>query len=159
MPETCDGFKKAMDSGEVVAFLRGDGAYRKFPKTDFEGEDAPTDSWQVLQEIYAEAKNSAGTERVLSEALSQLMEGTAGDFYVAMLYLVRLSLAKQGGRLPFEIPFDALLQRACSVSAIHREALSEKLIFPNGFIKKNAIEDLMGWSEAVFLPCFGVNLF
>ena len=159
MPGTCDGFRKAMDQGEVVAFLRGDGAYRKFPQSDFEGEDAPTESWQVLQEIYAEAKNSTGTERVLSDAIFQLMEGTAGDFYVAMLYLVRLSLAKQGGRLSFEMPFEALLQKASGLLAAHREALSEELIFPNGFIKKKAMEDLLGWNEAVFRPCFGVNLF
>ena len=159
MPDTGDGFKEAISKNEVVEFLRGDGAYRKLPKSDFEGEDAPTDSWQVLQEIYSEARDNAGTEKALVDALFQLMDGTAGDFYVAMLYLVRLSLAKGGGRLPFELPLEALLRKASSLSAEHRKALSQELTFPNGYKKKEALEDLLGWNEAVFIPCFGVDLF
>ena len=49
-------FRDAMTRGEVVPFLRGDGAYRKIPTSDFAGEDAPTDTWQVLRAVYDAAE-------------------------------------------------------------------------------------------------------
>ena len=152
------GFREAMARGEVAAFLRGDGAYRKVPQSDFAGEDAPTDTWQALQEIYDAAKEMDGVERALSEGISALLSGTAADVYLAVLYLTRLFLAKQGGRLPLQVPLHELLLSAGKAVEKHRGALSGALVFPNGFVKKAALEDLQGWNEAVFLPLYNVDI-
>ncbi len=152
------GFREAMARGEVAAFLRGDGAYRKFPQSDFAGEDAPTDTWKALQEIYDAAKEMDGVERALSEGISALLSGTAADVYLAVLYLTRLSLAKQGGRLPLQVPLHELLLSAQEALGKYRDALSGELTFPNGFVKKAAFADIEGWNEVVFLPCCGVDV-
>lgn len=150
-------FRDAMAQGEVAMFLRGDGAYRKTPQSDFAGEDAPTDTWKALQEIYA-ANETIDAGSALSEGISTLLKGTAGDVYLAILYLTRLSLAEQGGRLPFRIPLRALLATARERVETHRKAFAGPLDFPNGFVKKRALEDLKGWNEAVFLPYYGIDL-
>ena len=152
------GFREAMARGEVAAFLRGDGAYRKFPQSDFAGEDAPTDTWKALQEIYDAAKEMDGVERALSEGISALLSGTSADVYLAVLYLTRLALAKQGGRLPLQVPLHELLLSAREGVEKHRAALSGELVFPNGFVKKASLEDIQGWNEVVFLPCCGVDI-
>lgn len=152
------GFHDAMRRGEVVPFLRGDGVYRKIPQSDFAGEDAPTDSWLVLQEIYAEAKVDKGVGKVLSVGLHELLAGSAGELYLALLYLVRLVLARQGGRLPLELPLEELLLTARSWVGRYLIALSGNLSFPNGYVKKSALADIKGWNEAVFLPCCGVDV-
>lgn len=152
------GFHDAMMRGEVVPFLRGDGAYRKIPQSDFAGEDAPTDSWLVLQEIYAEAREDKGIGAVLSEGLQELLAGGPGEVYLALLYLVRLVLARQGGRLFLELPLEILLQTARRRVEENRRALSGELSFPNGYVKKSALADIQGWNEAVFLPCCGVDM-
>jgi len=152
------GFREAMAHGEVAAFLRGDGAYRKFPQSDFAGEDAPTDTWKALQEIYDAAKEMDGVECALAEGISALLSGTASDVFLAVLYLTRLSLAKQGGRLPLQVPLHELLLSAREAVEKHRAALSGTLAFPNGFVKKAALEDIQGWNEVVFLPCCGVDI-
>lgn len=152
------GFREAMILGEVVPFLRGDGAYQKIPESDFAGEDAPTDSWQVLQEVYAEAKTNADIGKVLSAGLSQLLDGSAGDFYLAILYIVRLVMAKQREQLPLQLSLDELLLKAKRRSPKNCKALSEKLVFPNGYVKRAALADIQGWNEVVFLPCCGVDV-
>lgn len=152
------GFREAMARGEVASFLRGDGDYRKVPQSDFAGEDAPTDTWQALQEIYDAAKETDGVENALSEGISALLAGTAADVYLVVLYLTRLSLAKQGGRLPLHVPLHELLLSAREAVEKHRDALSGDLVFPNGFVKKSALADIEGWNEVVFLPCCGVDL-
>ncbi len=152
------GFREAMARGEVASFLRGDGDYRKVPRSDFAGEDAPTDTWQALQEIYDAAKEADGVENALSEGISALLSGTAADVYLAVLYLTRLSLAKQGGRLPLHVPLHELLLSAQDALGKYRDALSGELAFPNGFVKKAALADIEGWNEVVFLPCCGVDL-
>lgn len=158
MAETASGFSEAMLRGEVVPFLRGDGGYRKVPKSDFAGEDAPTDSWMALQEVYAAAKENNGMGEVLSAGLSELLDGGAGDIYLALLYLVRLALAKQGGRLPMELPLRELLLTARNRVEKYQAVLAGELSFPNGFVKKEALADIQGWNEAVFLPCYGVDI-
>ena len=152
------GFREAMARGEVASFLRGDGDYRKVPRSDFAGEDAPTDTWQALQEIYDAAKEADGVENALSEGMSALLSGTAADVYLAVLYLTRLSLAKQGGRLPLQVPLREMLLSAQEALGKYRDALSGELAFPNGFVKKAAFADIEGWNEVVFLPCCGVDL-
>ena len=152
------GFHEAMKRGEVVPFLRGDGAYQKIPQSDFAGEDAPTDSWLALQEIYAEAREDKRVGVVLSEGLHELLNGNAGEIYLALLYLVRLVLARQGGRLPLELPLEELLLAAQSRVGKYHRALSGELSFPNGYVKKFALADIQGWNEAVFLPCCGVDM-
>ena len=152
------GFREAMARGEVASFLRGDGDYRKVPQSDFAGEDAPTDTWQALQEIYDAAKEADGVENALSEGMTNLLGGTAGDVYLAVLYLTRLSLAKQGGRLPLHVPLHELLLSAQDALGKYRDALSGELTFPNGFVKKAALADIEGWNEVVFLPCCGVDV-
>ncbi len=152
------GFREATARGEVASFLRGDGDYRKVPQSDFVGEDAPTDTWQALQEIYDAAKETPGVENALSEGMAALLAGTAADVYLAVLYLTRLSLAKQGGRLPLQVPLHELLLSAREAVEKHRDALSGELVFPNGFVKKSALADIEGWNEVVFLPCCGVDL-
>ena len=152
------GFREAMARGEVESFLRGDGDYRKVPRSDFAGEDAPTDTWQALQEIYDAAKEMDDVENALSEGMSALLSGTAADVYLAVLYLTRLSLAKQGGRLPLHVPLHELLLSAREALGKYRDALSGELAFPNGFVKKAALADIEGWNEVVFLPCCGVDL-
>lgn len=152
------GFREATARGEVASFLRGDGDYRKVPRSDFAGEDAPTDTWQALQEIYDAAKETPGVENALSEGMAALLAGTAADVYLAVLYLTRLSLAKQGGRLPLQVPLHELLLSAREAVEKLREALSGDLVFPNGFVKKAALADIEGWNEVVFLPCCGVDL-
>ena len=152
------GFREAMARGEVAAFLRGDGSYRKVPRSDFAGEDAPTDTWQALQEIYDAGKETDGVETALSEGISALLSGTAADVYLAVLYLTRLALAKQGGRLPLQAPLHEMLLSARGALEKHRAALSGELVFPNGFVKKSALEDIQGWNEVVFLPCCGVDI-
>lgn len=157
--EKAGSFQEAMAKGEVVPFLRGDGVYRKIPQSDFAGEDAPTDTWQVLRDICTAANETSHAEKALSDGLSSLLEGTAGDVYLAVLYLTRLSLAAQGGRLPLKTPLHELLLTARENMIKHRNAFSGELVFPNGFIKKAALEDMQGWNETVFLPCYGVDLF
>ena len=152
------GFREALARGEVASFLRGDGDYRKVPRSDFAGEDAPTDTWQALQEIYDAGKETDGVENALSEGISALLAGTAADVYLAVLYLTRLALAKQGGRLPLQAPLRELLLSAREALEKHRAALSGELVFPNGFVKKSALEDIQGWNEVVFLPCCGVDI-
>ena len=152
------GFREAMARGEVASFLRGDGDYRKVPQSDFAGEDAPTDTWRALQEIYDAAKETDGVENALSEGISALLAGTAADVYLAVLYLTRLSLAKQGGRLPLHVPLHELLRSAQEAVEKHRDALPGELVFPNGFVKKSAFADIEGWNEVVFLPCCGVDI-
>jgi len=152
------GFREAMARGEVASFLRGDGGYRKVPRSDFAGEDAPTDTWQALQEIYDAAKEMDDVENALSEGMSALLSGTAADVYLAVLYLTRLSLAKQGGRLPLHVPLHELLLSAQDALGKYRDALSGELTFPNGFVKKAALADIEGWNEVVFLPCCGVDV-
>lgn len=152
------GFREALAHGEVASFLRGDGDYRKVPRSDFAGEDAPTDTWQALQEIYDAGKETDGAENALSDGISALLAGTAADVYLAVLYLTRLALAKQGGRLPLQAPLRELLLSAREALEKHRAALSGELVFPNGFVKKSALEDIQGWNEVVFLPCCGVDL-
>ena len=152
------GFREAMARGEVESFLRGDGSYRKFPQSDFAGEDAPTDTWKALQEIYDAAKETDGVENALSEGMSALLSGTAADVYLAVLYLTRLSLAKQGGRLPLHVPLHELLLSAREAVEKHRDTLPGELTFPNGFVKKAALADIEGWNEVVFLPRCGVDL-
>ena len=151
-------FRDAMTRGEVVPFLRGDGDYRKVPASDFAGEDAPTDTWQALREIYEAAEMTPETEKALSDGIRALLEGTPGDVYLAVLYLTRLVLAEQGSRLPLQLPLRELLSAAREKIGEHREALSGELIFPNGFVKKAALEDLQGWNEAVFLPFYKVDI-
>ena len=151
-------FRDAMTRGEVVPFLRGDGDYRKVPASDFAGEDAPTDTWQALREIYEAAEMTPETEKALSDGIRALLEGTPGDVYLAVLYLTRLVLAEQGNRLPLQLPLRELLSAAREKIGEHREALSGELIFPNGFVKKAALEDLQGWNEAGFLPFYKVDL-
>ena len=159
MAEEKDGsFRDAMTRGEVVPFLRGDGAYRKVPSSDFAGEDAPTDTWQVLRAVYDAAEETAEAENALSDGIKALLEGTAGDVYLAVLYLTRLSLAEQGNRLPLKLPLRELLSAAQVKIRNHRESLSGELVFPNGFVKKKAMADLQGWNEAVFLPCCGLDI-
>lgn len=153
-----ESFREAMTRGEVVPFLRGDGVYRKVPASDFAGEDAPTDTWQVLRDIYSAAEERPETGKTLSDGLMTLLKGSAGDVYLAILYLTRLSLAAQGNRLPLKLPLRELLSAAREKVAKHREALSGKLIFPNGFVKKAALEDLQSWNEAVFLPCYEMDI-
>lgn len=152
-------FREAMARGEVVSFLRGDGVYRKIPTSDFAGEDAPTDTWQALREVYDAAEETAEAGKALSDGIKALLEGTAGDVYLAILYLTRLSLAAQGKRLPMELPLRELLSAAREKIGNHRESLSGELVFPNGFVKKKAMADLQGWNEAVFLPCYGLDIF
>ena len=152
------GFREAMARGEVESFLRGDGDYRKVPRSDFAGEDAPTDTWQALQEIYDAAKEMDDVENALSEGMSALLSGTAADVYLAVLYLTRLSLAKQGDRLPLQVPLREMLLSAREALGKYRDALSGELAFPNGFVKKAALADIEGWNEVVFLPCCGVDL-
>lgn len=152
------GFREAMARGEVASFLRGDGDYRKVPRSDFAGEDAPTDTWQALQEIYDAGKETDGVENALSDGISALLAGTTADVYLAVLYLTRLALAKQGGRLPLQAPLHELLLSAREALEKHRAALSGELVFPNGFVKKSALEDIQGWNEVVFLPCCGVDI-
>ncbi len=151
-------FRDAMTRGEVVPFLRGDGDYRKVPASDFAGEDAPTDTWQALREIYEAAEMTPETEKALSDGIRALLEGTAGDVYLAILYLTRLVLAEQGNRLTLQLPLRELLSAAREKIGEHREALSGELVFPNGFVKKAALEDLQGWNEAVFLPFYKVDI-
>ena len=153
------GFREARARGEVESFLRGDGSSRKLPQPDSAGEDAPTDTWQALQEIYDAAKETPGVENALSEGISALFSGTAADVYLAVLYLTRLSLAKQGDRLPLHVPLRELLLSAREAVEKHRDALPGELTFPNGFVKKAALADIEGWNEVVFLPCCGVDLF
>ncbi len=152
------GFREAMARGEVASFLRGDGNYRKVPRSDFAGEDAPTDTWQALQEIYDAAKEMDDVENALSEGMSALLSGTAADVYLAVLYLTRLSLAKRGGRLPLHVPLHELLLSAREALGKYRDALSGELTFSNGFVKKAAFADIEGWNEVVFLPRCGVDL-
>lgn len=152
-------FRDAMTRGEVAPFLRGDGAYRKVPSSDFAGEDAPTDTWQVLRAVYDAAEETAEAGKALSDGIKALLEGTPGDFYLAVLYLTRLSLAEQGNRLPLKLPLRELLSAAQEKIGEHRDALFEDLIFPNGFVKKAAMEDIKGWNEAVFLPLCGMDIF
>ena len=151
-------FREAMRRGKVVPFLRGDGAYRKVPTSDFAGEDAPTDTWQVLRAVYDAAEETAEAEKALSDGIKTLLEGTAGDVYLAILYLTRLALAEQGNRLPLKLPLRELLSAAREKISKQREALSGELVFPNGFVKKKALEDLQGWNEAVFLPLYKVDI-
>ena len=152
------GFRDALTRDEVVPFLRGDGAYRKVPTSDFAGEDAPTDTWQALRDVYSAAEETPETGKALSDGISNLLGGTAGDVYLAVLYLTRLALAKQGNRLPLQLPLRELLAAAREKLSEHREALSGELVFPNGFVKKKALEDLQGWNEAVFLPLYKVDI-
>lgn len=152
-------FRDAITRGEVAHFLRGDGAYRKVPTSDFAGEDAPTDTWQALHDVYSAAEESPETGKALSDGISNLLGGSAGDVYLAVLYLTRLALAKQGNRLPLQLPLRELLTAAREKLSEHREALSGELVFPNGFVKKKALEDLQGWNEAVFLPLCGMDIF
>ena len=147
------GFRAAMTRGEVVPFLRGDGDYRKVPASDFAGEDAPTDTWQALREIYEAAEMTPETEKALSDGIRALLEGTPGG-----VYLARLVLAEQGNRLPLQLPLRELLSAAREKIGERREALSGELVFPNGFVKKAALEDLQGWNEAVFLPFYKVDI-
>ena len=147
-----------MTRGEVVPFLRGDGTYRKVPASDFAGEDAPTDTWQVLRAVYDAAEETAEAENALSDGIKALLEGTPGDIYLAVLYLTRLSLAKQGVRLPLQVPLRELLLSAREAVEKHRDALPGELAFPNGFVKKAAFADIEGWNEVVFLPRCGVDL-
>ena len=151
-------FRAAMTRGEVVPFLRGDGAYRKIPASDFAGEDAPTDTWQVLRAVYDAAEETAEAGKALSDGIKTLLEGTAGDVYLAILYLTRLVLAEQGNRLPLQLPLRELLSAAREKIGERRKAFSGELIFPNGFVKKEAMEDLQGWNEAVFLPFYKVDI-
>ncbi len=151
-------FRAAMTRGEVVHYLRGDGAYRKVPASDFAGEDAPTDTWQVLRDVFSAATETPEAGKSLSDGITNLLGGTAGDVYLAVLYLTRLALAEQGNRLPLKLPLRELLSAAREKISKQREALSGELVFPNGFVKKKALEDLQGWNEAVFLPLYKVDI-
>ncbi len=151
-------FREAMTRGEVVPFLRGDGAYRKVPTSDFAGEDAPTDTWQVLRDVYSVAEETSEAGKALSDGLTTLLKGSAGDVYLASLYLTRLVLAEQGNRFPLKLPLRGFLSAAREKIVKHREALSGEIVFPNGFVKKAALEDLQGWNEAVFLPFYKVDI-
>ncbi len=156
--EKNDSFRDAMTRGEVVPFLRGDGAYRKVPTSDFAGEDAPTDTWQVLRDVFSAATETPEAGKSLSDGITNLLGGTAGDVYLAVLYLTRLVLAEKGNRLPIKLPLRELLSAAREKISVHREALSGEIAFPNGFVKKAALEDLQGWNEAVFLPLYNVDI-
>ena len=152
-------FRAAMTRGEVAPFLRVDGAYRKVPTSDFAGEDAPTDTWQALRAVYDAAEETPEAGKALSDGIKALLEGTPGDVYLAVLYLTRLSLAEQGNRLPLKLPLRELLSAAREKIGNHRESFSGELVFPNGFVKKSAMEDIKGWNEAVFLPLCGMDIF
>lgn len=156
--ENAGSFRDALTRDEVVPFLRGDGAYRKVPTSDFAGEDAPTDTWQALRDVYSAAEETPETEKALSDGITKLLGGTAGDVYLAVLYLTRLALAEQGNRLPLKLPLRELLSAAREKISKQWEALSGELVFPNGFVKKKALEDLQGWNEAVFLPLYKVDI-
>lgn len=143
---------------EVVPFLRGDGAYRKIPTSDFAGEDAPTDTWQVLRDVFSAATETPEAGKALSDGITNLLGGTAGDVYLAVLYLTRLVLAEQGNRLPLKLPLRELLSVVKEKVAKHRESLSGEFVFPNGFVKKAAMEDIQGWNEVVFLPFYKVDI-
>ena len=151
-------FREAIKRDEVVPFLRGDGAYRKIPASDFAGEDAPTDTWQVLRDVYSAAEETPEAEKNFSDGLKILLEGSAGDVYLAILYLTRLALAEQGNRLPLKISLKELLAAAREKVGKHRDALSGEITFPNGFVKKAAMEDIQGWNEVVFLPFYKVDI-
>lgn len=156
--ERAGGFREALARNEVVPFLRGDGSYRIIPQSDFAGEDAPTDTWQVLREIYIVAEETAEGGKALAKGIAALLEGSARDVYLAVLYLTRLSLAEKGGRLPLKLPLHELLLAAQEKIGKLRRELSEELVFPNGFVKKAALADMQGWNETVFLPFYGVDL-
>ena len=156
--EKAVAFRDAMTRNEVVSFLRGDAAYRKVPTSDFAGEDAPTDTWQVLRDVFSAATETAEAGKSLSDGITDLLGGTAGDVYLAVLYLTRLVLAEKGNRLPIKLPLRELLSEVREKISVHREALSDEIIFPNGFVKKAALEDLQGWNEAVFLPFYGLDI-
>ena len=96
--------------------------------------------------------------KAMSDGIKALLEGTAGDVYLAILYLTRLSLAEQGNRLPLKLPLRELLSAAREKAAKYREEFFGELVFPNGFVKKAAMEDIKGWNEAVFLPCCGLDI-
>ena len=98
----------------------------------------PTDISAILSKgIYVKYQEDDSIKNIFEQLLMELLDGTALDVYVVVLYIMS-QLFKEGHRLsPFKIDFDNILIKTKGKLYLLKNELKDECEFPNGDVVSN----------------------
>lgn len=133
----------AIKYGEVEKYLRGDVPYRKYYKSDFYIAYEPTETSEVIKEVFAsEIENGVS---VFLDTLLKMMEESAVNTYLVFDYLISLIYENKNKNIdikPYKKEIEELKIRLARCIMNFQDELKGEIIFPNGWNQINAWDDI-----------------
>lgn len=133
---------QAIESGEIISFLRGDDLYKIEPSQYAQGAE-PTDVGRVLSKaIYKLYEERPEFKEEFEKTLILMLDGTLFDVYVVILYIMSQLFREKNGLSPFIINLDDIVTKLRKKIIIRKEEFQRGLVYPNGFEKKEIWKEI-----------------
>lgn len=131
----------SIKNNEINKFLCGEYPY-EVEKSQFSPSVEPTDIGAILSKgIYVKYQEDDSIKNIFEQSLMGLLDGTALDVYVVVLYIMSQLFKENHRTSPFEFDFDNILIKTKEKLYLLKNELKGECEFPNG----DVVSDL--WSN------------
>lgn len=108
----------------------------------------PTDINAVLVNcFYKQKENFIDIEDILSEAIKKLLEGTASDVYVAVLYFDACIFQEEKGTATFILEKNIIIKEMVKAISAQKNILQKEIVFGNGMKKQNPWKNIENFDK------------
>ena len=148
---------KAIEKNEVIQLLRGEGEY-EVEVSRFTSDVFPTDINAVLVNcFYKQKENFIDIEGILYEAIKKLLEGTASDVYIAVLYFDACIFQEEKGTATFILEKNIIIKEMIKAISAQKNILQNEIVFCNGMNKQNAWKNIENFDK-YYRKKYGFNI-
>lgn len=148
--------KNAVEKNEVVNLLRGEEEYR-IEISKFTSDVFPTDVNEVLVNcFYKQKDNICNIENIFFNSLEQLINGSASDVYIAILYFDTCIFQEEINKATFILNKEKFATKLKSAISVHKEELQNSVVFANGMKKINPFKNIQNFNK--FYEKYGISI-
>lgn len=132
---------------EIVALMKGEKEY-SVHISQYTSEVLPTNINMLLVNCFYKPNERDNRMRnVFVEAMEVLLNGTAADVYIAVLYFDACLYYEERAKATFTIDRKKLASKIQNAVNTHTTELKDRVIFCNGMVKKNPWEMIEKYNE------------
>ena len=149
--------KRAIERKEVLELLKGEKEY-EVEVSRFTSDVFPTDINAVLVNcFYKQFENIRGIDKIFCENFYKLLEGSAVEIYIAILYYDACIFQEEREKATFKIEKEILADRIRDRISYQEQELKGEIVFYNGMTKKNPWKNIQNFNN-YYLKKYGINI-
>lgn len=139
--------EQAIKKDEIVKLLVGENEYR-IEVSRFTSEVFPTDINMVLVNCFYKQKDRIiDIDSMFNKAFMDLLEGSASDVYIAVLYFDACIFHEEWGTATFQIEKKVLAENLRKSINKNKNMLQGEIIFSNNIKKHNAYKVIQNFNK------------